>query len=109
MIERALDAGTPARWVAGDEVYGDNPHLQTALEHRRTGYVPPSPAPTPSSRTPGKFQAKSLATRTPKQAWQRLSVGAGVQGERYYDWPRTCLFDQRVPRGECWLVCCDDG
>lgn len=39
MVERALDAGTPARRVAGDEVYGDNRHLRTALEHRRTGYV----------------------------------------------------------------------
>ncbi|MGW3242778.1 IS701 family transposase [Streptomyces sp. NPDC001070] len=39
MIGRALDAGTPARWVAGDEVYGDNPHLRAALEHRRMGYV----------------------------------------------------------------------
>ncbi|MGA5700616.1 IS701 family transposase [Peterkaempfera bronchialis] len=35
MISRALDAGTPARWVAGDEVYGDNPHLRAAPEDRR--------------------------------------------------------------------------
>lgn len=37
VVEWVLDAGTSARWVAGDEVCGDNAHLRTALEHRRTG------------------------------------------------------------------------
>ena len=31
MITRALDAGVPARWVAGDEVYGADPKLRTDL------------------------------------------------------------------------------
>lgn len=39
MIGRALDAGVPASWVAGDEVYGGNPHLRTELERREIGYV----------------------------------------------------------------------
>ena len=39
MICRALDAGTPARWVAGDEVYGADPALRGELELRRVGYV----------------------------------------------------------------------
>ncbi|MFJ5722969.1 transposase [Streptomyces sp. NPDC093149] len=39
MIERALDAGAPAAWAAGDEVYGDNPKLRAALEARQLGYV----------------------------------------------------------------------
>ncbi|MER6102540.1 IS701 family transposase [Streptomyces sp. NPDC001832] len=39
MIERALDAGIPAGWVTGDEVYGDNTHLRTALEKRGQNYV----------------------------------------------------------------------
>jgi len=30
MIVRAIDAGVPARWVGGDEVYGDNPTLSLA-------------------------------------------------------------------------------
>jgi hypothetical protein len=34
MVACALDAGTPARWVAGDEVYGDNPHLRATMEGR---------------------------------------------------------------------------
>jgi hypothetical protein len=34
MITRALDAGTPAGWVAGDEVYGGDPGLRAGLERR---------------------------------------------------------------------------
>ncbi|MER5924809.1 IS701 family transposase [Streptomyces mirabilis] len=94
MVQRALDAGTPARWVAGDEVYGDNPHLQTALKHRRTGYVLAVSTTHPVTTHAGKFEAKTLATRVPKQAWQRLSAGAGAKGERYYDWAQI---DMRRP------------
>lgn len=39
MITRALDAGTPAAWIAGDEVYGTDPGLRCDLERRRAGYV----------------------------------------------------------------------
>jgi SRSO17 transposase len=39
MLGRALDAGTPAAWVTGDEVYGADPGLRADLERRRTGYV----------------------------------------------------------------------
>jgi SRSO17 transposase len=89
MIQRALDAGTPARWVAGDEVYGDNPHLRTALEHRQTGYVLAVSSTHPVLTHAGKFPAKSLAAWIPKRAWQQLSAGAGAKGERYYDWAQV--------------------
>lgn len=39
MIDRALDAGVPAAWVAGDEVYGADSKLRIALQERRVGYV----------------------------------------------------------------------
>lgn len=39
MIAAALDAGVEARWVTGDEAYGQDPQLRAALEARRTGYV----------------------------------------------------------------------
>ncbi len=39
MITRALDAGVPAGWVAGDEVYGQNSALRLALEERGMPYV----------------------------------------------------------------------
>ena len=34
MIERFLDAGHHAAWIAGDEVCGGNPKLRTGLEAR---------------------------------------------------------------------------
>ncbi len=39
MITRAMDAGVPAAWVTGDEVYGADPGLRASLERRGMGYV----------------------------------------------------------------------
>uniref|UniRef100_UPI003530269D IS701 family transposase n=1 Tax=Nonomuraea sp. G32 TaxID=3067274 RepID=UPI003530269D len=39
MILAALDAGVPAHWMTGDEVYGQDPRLRAALETRHMGYV----------------------------------------------------------------------
>jgi SRSO17 transposase len=39
MLARALDAGVPAAWVTGDEVYGADPKLRAELEARGIGYV----------------------------------------------------------------------
>lgn len=39
MLAAALDAGVPARWVTGDEVYGQDAFLRAELEARGIGYV----------------------------------------------------------------------
>jgi hypothetical protein len=39
MITRVVDAGLPARWVTGDEVYGADPDLRAQLETLQLGYV----------------------------------------------------------------------
>ncbi|MGK5497574.1 IS701 family transposase [Streptomyces sp. URMC 125] len=86
MIERFLDAGHHVGWVTGDEVYGGNPKLRTALAERGIGYVLAvacsAEVPTPV----GKFRADHLVKRLPKRAWQKLSTGHGAKGHRFYDW-----------------------
>ena len=39
MIERAIAAGVPFRWVTADEAYGDNGPLRSYLEKEKIPYV----------------------------------------------------------------------
>jgi SRSO17 transposase len=86
MLGRALDAGVPAAWVTGDEVYGADPHLRADLERRRTGYVLAVAASHRVATAAGTCPAGQLAARLPRRAWQRYSAGEGAKGHRYYDW-----------------------
>jgi SRSO17 transposase len=86
MIAQALDAGTPAAWVTGDEVYGADPGLRADLERRGVGYVLAVAVSHPVTTAAGPCQARTLAARLPRRAWQRYSAGAGAKGHRYYDW-----------------------
>jgi SRSO17 transposase len=79
MITRALDAGTPARWAAGDEVYGADPGLRRELEDRAIGYVlaiacshhvttaagAPTPSPAACPGVPGSACPQARAPKAP--------------------------------------------
>ena len=93
MITRFLDAGHHTSWVAGDEVYGGNPRLRAALEERGTDYVLAVACSHEVTTQAGKFRADALARKLPKQAWQKLSAGAGAKGRRFYDWAAIELPD----------------
>jgi SRSO17 transposase len=86
MIARVLDAGIPAAWVTGDEVYGGDPGLRADLERRQAGYVLAVAASHQVTTSAGACPAGQLAARLPRRAWQRYSAGAGAKGHRYYDW-----------------------
>ena len=77
MINRALDAGTPAGWVAGDEVYGADPGLRAGLEDRQVSYVLAVAKSHQAGTAAGALRADALAARLPPRAWQRLSAGPG--------------------------------
>lgn len=96
MIGAALDAGTPCSWVAGDEVYGNAPHLRADLIERGVGYVLAVAKDHRISTGTGTHQAQDLAARLPKRAWRRLSAGPGAKGQRLYDWARIPTTDPAV-------------
>src|SRR5206468_113713 len=73
MLGRALDAGTPAAWVTGGEVYGADPGLRADLERRRVGYVLAVAGSHQVSTAAGPCQARAIAARLPRRAWQRCS------------------------------------
>jgi SRSO17 transposase len=102
MIGRALDAGTPAAWVSGDEVYGGDPALRADLHKRGIGYVLAVARSHQVTTGIGPRRAIDLAVRLPGRAWQRLSAGKGAKGERFYDWALIDI-DEDGP-GCHWLL-----
>jgi SRSO17 transposase len=106
MIGRALDAGTPAGWVAADEVYGQDPQLRAALGRRGLGCVLAIRKSDAVLTPAGPLPAAELAKRLPARAWQRLSAGPGAKGPRWYDWALIEAADPAVTEGEGphWLL-----
>jgi SRSO17 transposase len=101
MIGRALDAGVPARWAAGDEVYGADPALRAELEARQLGYVLAIGCDRRLPTAAGPIRADTLAASVPQGAWARLSAGRGAKGHRYYDWAWVSLTTES---GHHWLL-----
>jgi len=95
MIGRALDAGVPAGWVTGDEVYGQHSRLRMMLEERQMPYVLAVPV---NQRVIAlvdgnlaELRADALARRLPPQAWKKISAGSGSKGPREYHWARAAI------------------
>src|SRR5262249_9152027 len=77
MLERTVEAGVPAQWVTGDEVYGHDCKLRLWLESRPQAYVLAMPANESVWQGFGQPQVKSLVDRLAIGAWHRLSAGDG--------------------------------
>src|SRR5574341_188510 len=75
MLCRALDAGVPAGWVAGDEVYGASPRLRGELEARGVGYVLAVACNHPVRFGGTTHRVDALLAKVPARAWQTVSAG----------------------------------
>jgi SRSO17 transposase len=86
MITRAVLAGVPAAWVAGDEVYGADPNLRRTARELGLGYVLQIAA---NRRVPthaGPTRVDTIPALLPHGAWQTYSCGRGSKGHRDYAW-----------------------
>jgi SRSO17 transposase len=102
MIARTLDAGAPAAWISGDEVYGADPGLRADLETRQVGYVLAVARTTQVRTGASSCRAGKLAARLPRAVWQRYSAGEGAKGHRHYDWALIGIEPGRP--GHRWLL-----
>ena len=93
MIDRAVSAGVPARWVTADAVYGSDYHFRAAVEGHGLGFVVGVRADFAVWAGSRQVRVGTLLTEVPAGAWRRLSCGAGAKGPRVYDWallPTNC-------------------
>jgi SRSO17 transposase len=96
MVERAIAAGVPFAWVAGDSVYGVG-EIELALRRAGKGYVLGVNATQPFNSWIGKpvvaGTAEEIAQGLDPAAWRRLSAGEGTKGPRLSDWAYFELAD----------------
>ncbi len=89
MVERAIAAEVPFRWVAGDSVYGVG-EIEMALRRAGKGYVLGVNATQAFTSWTGKplvaGTAEEIAKDLDPAAWRRLSAGEGTKGPRLSDW-----------------------
>jgi SRSO17 transposase len=96
MLQRAVAAGVPFGWVAGDTVYGGDRSLRVWLEQHAIPHVMAvkrtEPLLTMTERGPGQVPAERLLTQVEPEQWLRLSADQGSKGRRLYDWVRVPLY-----------------
>ncbi|MEU8311326.1 transposase [Micromonospora sp. NPDC049033] len=91
MLERAITAGLPARWVTADEAYGKDSKFQTWLQQHRKGYVLAVPRNQRVPTAAGSCRPDVLAATAPALAWKPRICCDGAKGPRLYDWAlATC-------------------
>lgn len=104
MLSRAFEAGVPAAWVTGDEVYGNDGKLRRWLEARRRPYVLAVARSHPLMAALRCKRAEEVVAEAPPEAWQRVEVGAGSKGPRVYDWAKARLPYESAEGRAQWLL-----
>ena len=104
MIERAVEAGVPAKWVTADAVYGSDYHFRATAEGLGLGYVAGVRADFAAFVGFRQVRAKALLAEVPADGWHRLSCGDGSKGPRVYDWALLRTNSPDPGRYARWLL-----
>jgi SRSO17 transposase len=100
MFHRAVAAGMPFDYVAGDEVYGRCPALRGAIEQAGYGYVLEVGSDFRVLRTPADTsRADALVDAVPRWGWEHRAQGPGAKGLRSHAWAWIALDPAGCPDG----------
>ena len=109
MVKRVWQAQIPISWVVADCVYGSNATLRTWLQAHQYRYVlavrctEPVELQTPTGRV-RMTVAEAEARFIQAQDWQRLSMGEGTKGPRWFDWVCLPMLHQCEDDGHHWML-----
>lgn len=105
MVERALAARIPFAWFTADEAYGQVGRLRLWLEEHDIAHVLAVPkSQMVISMDLRQRRAHAVIADVEPTAWQRLSCGDGVHGQRIYDWAAVNIRPLRRPDVGHWLL-----
>lgn len=109
MVKRMVHEQLPIRWVVADTVYGNNQDLRDDLERHHFCYVlavrcdEAIEIQTPLGRqrmTVEEAEACLLGAHD----WQRLSMGQGSKGPRFFDWACVPILHGCEQDGHHWVL-----
>src|SRR3712207_4465189 len=90
MLERAFEAGVPAKWVVTDSFYGRSHEFREWLEEQGCPYAVMVPKTNAVPLGGRKKKIEQHVERLPKEAWSEVSpAGDGLSGRRPWEW--ACL------------------
>lgn len=110
MLERAIDAKIPFKWVSGDEVYGGDRRLRMWLEEHDLFFALAIATNEPlwynlgDGQGPRQIRADQITASLGTEQWHRLSCGEGSKGPRIYDWAIVPLVRLDWPSRGHWLL-----
>ena len=92
MLERAVAAGVPFRYLAADAGYGRDPGLRDWCHIHAVRYVMAVPVDLPLVDPCGRAtRPDRLLAALSDAVWERRSAGNGTKGVRYYDWAAVAV------------------
>jgi SRSO17 transposase len=104
LLARAFSAGTPAQWVTGDSVYGNDRRLRMWLEAQPHAYVLAVSGQAYVWLGGRQRQVNTLLAVLPEDGWTRLSAGDGTKSPRWYDWRWLPVAEPLEPDWHRWLL-----
>ncbi|GCE29602.1 hypothetical protein KDA_50860 [Dictyobacter alpinus] len=109
MLERVWQAQISVNWVVADCVYGSNATLRDWLQAHHYFSVmavrctEPIEIQTPTGRM-RMTVAEAGARFIQPQEWQRLSMGDGTKGPRWFDWVCLPILHHGEDDGQHWML-----
>jgi SRSO17 transposase len=104
LLTRAFAAGTSAKWITGDSVYGDDRRLRGWLEAQPQAYVLAVSGKEYVWLGGQQRRVNTILAAWPEDGWSRLSAGDGAKGPRWYDWRWLPLAAPLEPTWRRWLL-----
>ncbi len=104
MLERAFEAGVPARWVAADSFYGRSHEFRAWLEERGRAYAVMVPKTNMVPLRGRKKKIERLAERVPEDAWSEVLPAEDSGERRPWEWACLGLAPDREKGMSRWLL-----
>ena len=101
---RTCAAGTSARWITGDSVYGDDRRLRVWLESQPQAYVLAVSGQEYVWLGWQQRRVNIILAALPEDGWSRWSAGDGAKGPRWYDGRWRPLAEPLEPTWRRWRL-----